>query len=181
VRIALVDYGVGNLHSLAKALAGGRVHVEFTRDWDDALGRTPSSCPASARSRPPWRRCPPTPPRSGTRSRAASPAWVLCTGGEGRLEGIDLRAMAAVTAASEHPVWVSGGITSLDDLNALEQVGAAGAVLGMALYTARLDARAVARRWGVRKRRMRNGRARPARSGKSPKRRSAGLGRHQAG
>lgn len=77
-------------------------------------------------------------------------AGVLCTdvGREGRLEGIDLTGMAAVVAASEHPVWISGGITSLDDLDALERVGAAGAVLGMALYTARLDARVVARRWG---------------------------------
>jgi phosphoribosylformimino-5-aminoimidazole carboxamide ribotide isomerase len=75
---------------------------------------------------------------------------VLCTdvAREGRLDGIDIDAMGAVVARSPHPVWISGGITSIADLEALEAAGAAGAVLGMALYTARLDARAVAERWG---------------------------------
>lgn len=78
-------------------------------------------------------------------------AGVLCTdvGREGRLVGVDAAAMAAVVAASPHPVWISGGVTSIDDLEALEQAGAAGVVLGMALYTSTLDARAVADRWGA--------------------------------
>lgn len=37
MRVALVDYGVGNLHSLAKALEDGGARVSVTRDWDDAL------------------------------------------------------------------------------------------------------------------------------------------------
>ncbi len=77
-------------------------------------------------------------------------AGVLCTdvGREGRLQGIDAPAMERVVAASPHPVWASGGVTTLDDLEALDAAGAAGVVLGMALYTETLDPRAVALRWG---------------------------------
>lgn len=67
---------------------------------------------------------------------------------EGRMEGIDLPGVRALLDASPHPVQVSGGITSMDDLNALAEAGAAAAVLGMALYTGRLDAEAVARTYG---------------------------------
>ena len=77
-------------------------------------------------------------------------AAVLCTdvSREGLMEGIDLQEVRAVLAASPHPVQVSGGITSLDDLAALADAGAHSAMLGMALYTGRLDAEAVARTYG---------------------------------
>ena len=77
-------------------------------------------------------------------------AGVLCTDvdREGRMEGIDLAKMSAMIGASRHPVQVSGGITSLDDLHALADVGAAAAVLGMALYTGRLDPGEVAAKYG---------------------------------
>jgi glutamine amidotransferase len=38
VKVALFDYGVGNLHSLGKALESGGAEVVVTRDWDEALG-----------------------------------------------------------------------------------------------------------------------------------------------
>jgi phosphoribosylformimino-5-aminoimidazole carboxamide ribotide isomerase len=77
-------------------------------------------------------------------------AGVLSTdvGREGRLEGIDRDGCASVVRASPHPVCISGGITTLDELAFLEMAGAAGVVLGMALYTDTLDGREVARRWG---------------------------------
>ena len=77
-------------------------------------------------------------------------AGVLCTdvGREGRMAGIDGRAMAAVVDAAADPVWVSGGISSVEELRALDGAGAAGAVLGMALYTGTLDAEEVAREFG---------------------------------
>ncbi|MDE2772597.1 MAG: 1-(5-phosphoribosyl)-5-[(5-phosphoribosylamino)methylideneamino] imidazole-4-carboxamide isomerase [Gemmatimonadota bacterium] len=77
-------------------------------------------------------------------------AGVLCTDvdREGRMEGIDLAEMSTVIRASTHPVQVSGGITSLDDLDTLADAGAAAAVLGMALYTGRLDPAEVARKYG---------------------------------
>lgn len=78
-------------------------------------------------------------------------AGVLCTdvGREGRMEGIDRPGTAEVVDASPHPVYISGGVTTVDDLESLERAGAAGAVLGMALYTGTLDAGEVARRWGA--------------------------------
>lgn len=36
--VALLDYGAGNLHSLAKALERGGARVTVTSDWDVALG-----------------------------------------------------------------------------------------------------------------------------------------------
>ena len=75
---------------------------------------------------------------------------ILCTdvGREGRMEGIDRAAVRAIVAGSRHPVWISGGVTTDDELAFLEEVGAHGAVLGMALYTGVLDAAEVAARYG---------------------------------
>lgn len=63
---------------------------------------------------------------------------------EGQLEGTDLPLMEDVAEASAWPVLASGGVSSMDDLRALEHRGLAGAVLGMALYTGAIDARRVA-------------------------------------
>ncbi len=77
-------------------------------------------------------------------------AGVLCTdvGREGRLEGIDRAGVAEVLGASPHPVWISGGVTTVEELRFLAEHGAAGAVLGMALYTGALDADRVAEEFG---------------------------------
>jgi len=39
MRIALFDYGAGNLHSLGKALEGAGARVDVTADWTEALAR----------------------------------------------------------------------------------------------------------------------------------------------
>lgn len=77
-------------------------------------------------------------------------AGILSTnvGREGRLQGIDREACREVVELSPHPVWASGGVTTLDELDYLDRIGAAGAVLGMALYTDTLNAAEVAARWG---------------------------------
>jgi phosphoribosylformimino-5-aminoimidazole carboxamide ribotide isomerase len=56
--------------------------------------------------------------------------------------------VTAVLAAATHPLWVSGGVTTIDELRFLRDGGAAGAVLGMALYTGVLDADQVAEEFG---------------------------------
>lgn len=78
-------------------------------------------------------------------------AGVLATdvGREGRLEGIDRDAVAYTLRSSLHPVWVSGGVTTEDELAWLDGQGAAGAVLGMALYTGALKPDHLAERWGA--------------------------------
>ena len=78
-------------------------------------------------------------------------AGILATdvGREGRLEGIDREAVGETISLSPCPVWASGGVTTMAELEYLDESGAAGAVLGMALYTETLDPSDVANRWGV--------------------------------
>ena len=68
---------------------------------------------------------------------------------EGRMAGTDLPLMEDVADASQWPVFASGGVSTADDLRALEHRGLAGAVLGMALYTGALDARRTAEEFGA--------------------------------
>jgi phosphoribosylanthranilate isomerase len=59
---------------------------------------------------------------------------------DGMLEGPNLRLLEDVCAATERPVIASGGITGLDDLEALMElvpVGVEGAIIGTALYEGR--------------------------------------------
>jgi len=77
-------------------------------------------------------------------------AGALCTdvGREGRLQGMDREEVARIIAQAPHPIWISGGVSTLDDLRFLRRRGAAGAVLGMALYTGALDENQVAEEFG---------------------------------
>lgn len=63
---------------------------------------------------------------------------------EGRMEGIDLELVRSVLERCSLPLYVAGGITTLDDLRALDAAGAHAAIIGMALYTGTLDPRKVA-------------------------------------
>lgn len=63
---------------------------------------------------------------------------------EGQLQGTDLPLMEDVVEHANFPVYASGGISTMQDLRALEHRGLAGAVIGMALYTGVLDPTAVA-------------------------------------
>jgi phosphoribosylformimino-5-aminoimidazole carboxamide ribotide isomerase len=67
---------------------------------------------------------------------------------EGQLQGTDLPLMEDVAEASNFPVYASGGITTMQDLRALEHRGLAGVVIGMALYTGALDPVVVAGEFG---------------------------------
>ena len=77
-------------------------------------------------------------------------AGILVTdvGREGRLTGIDVEWTRAVVKRCRAPLWVSGGIESIDDLRGAADAGAAGAVIGMALYTGRIDAAQLAKEFG---------------------------------
>lgn len=63
---------------------------------------------------------------------------------QGTLGGSDLTLMEDVVEASTTPVYAAGGIASLDELRSLADRGVTGAVVGMALYTGAIDARAAA-------------------------------------
>jgi phosphoribosylformimino-5-aminoimidazole carboxamide ribotide isomerase len=77
-------------------------------------------------------------------------AGILCTdvSREGRMEGIDLPAAEAIVQGTSHGVWISGGITTMAELRALDRAGAAGAVLGMAIYTGVISPEEVAKEYG---------------------------------
>lgn len=64
---------------------------------------------------------------------------------EGRLQGIDPRPIQALIKATSKPVIVSGGITDTVDLDTLRRMGAHSAVVGMAIYTGRIDFRKAVR------------------------------------
>ncbi len=68
---------------------------------------------------------------------------------EGKMQGTDLPLMEDVAEACAWPVFASGGVTSLEDMRALEHRGLAGAVLGMALYTGAIDSRRLAEEFGA--------------------------------
>jgi phosphoribosylformimino-5-aminoimidazole carboxamide ribotide isomerase len=64
---------------------------------------------------------------------------------EGRMQGPDLDLSERAAKAVPFPLYASGGIAAPGDLRALEARGVVAAVLGMALYTGALDARAIAK------------------------------------
>ncbi len=78
-------------------------------------------------------------------------AGVLCTdvGREGRMQGADLEAAREIIEGSDHPLWMSGGITTMEELRGLEAAGAAGAVLGMAIYKGVIPPDDVAKEFGA--------------------------------
>ena len=68
---------------------------------------------------------------------------LLCTAIErdGTLEGPDVDLVRRVVERSRLPVLAAGGIRSDEDVDALEQAGAEGAVVGRALLEGRLELR----------------------------------------
>ena len=68
--------------------------------------------------------------------------WIVYTdiGSDGMLQGANLAAMREmVEAVPEAKVIASGGVTTVEDLRALRAAGAAAVIVGMALYTGKLD------------------------------------------
>jgi len=64
---------------------------------------------------------------------------------EGQEGGTDLALMSELVETTSHPLQASGGIASMDELRQLASAGVAGAILGMALYTGKIDAAAAAK------------------------------------
>jgi len=53
---------------------------------------------------------------------------------EGKLKGIDIKPVQNLVASTKKRIFVAGGITTLEDIQAIASAGAFGAVLGMAIY-----------------------------------------------
>ncbi len=58
---------------------------------------------------------------------------------EGQLRGIDPIPIQALANNTKKPLIVSGGVTTMGDLDLLQRIGARFAVVGMAIYTGRID------------------------------------------
>jgi phosphoribosylformimino-5-aminoimidazole carboxamide ribotide isomerase len=83
-----------------------------------------------------------TPDEAATRCSEAGVTRILCTAVErdGLLGGPDLELLARVRRHAGVPVLAAGGISSEADLDALEQIGMEGAVVGRALLAGSLAA-----------------------------------------
>ncbi len=67
---------------------------------------------------------------------------------EGRLQGIDREVVAELRKNTPRtPLLVSGGVTSLEDLDWLQSQGVDGVVLGMSVYTGAIDLRQAVQRF----------------------------------
>lgn len=77
-------------------------------------------------------------------------AGVLVTdvGREGRQQGADVDLFARLAACTRLPLQAAGGITTGADLRALRDAGVSRAILGMAIYSGRLDPDATAKEFG---------------------------------
>jgi phosphoribosylformimino-5-aminoimidazole carboxamide ribotide isomerase len=58
---------------------------------------------------------------------------------DGTLEGPDLKTLKRVRAMTGLPIQYSGGIASVDEIRSVAQAGAAGVILGKALYEGRIN------------------------------------------
>jgi phosphoribosylformimino-5-aminoimidazole carboxamide ribotide isomerase len=68
---------------------------------------------------------------------------------EGQLTGIDGPLFRGLVSATQHPIIAAGGIANIEDLRTLESAGAAGAVLGMSLYTGSITAESITREFAA--------------------------------
>lgn len=62
---------------------------------------------------------------------------------EGRMEGPDMDLMEEILNRSTVPLQASGGVRSIEDLRALSDLGVSAAIVGMALYTGKLDTQTI--------------------------------------
>jgi phosphoribosylformimino-5-aminoimidazole carboxamide ribotide isomerase len=84
-----------------------------------------------------WRETSETPAVDFARRFAGEPlAAIVYTdiARDGMLEGPNLSAIAEMIAAAEAPVVASGGVTTAADVASLAKIGAAGCIIGRALY-----------------------------------------------
>ena len=60
---------------------------------------------------------------------------VTDVGREGTLSGVDVELFETLAAKTRHPLIAAGSITTMDDLDRLQEAGVAEAVVGTSLYT----------------------------------------------
>ena len=58
---------------------------------------------------------------------------------EGMMKGIILERVREVVTSLKNPVFIAGGISSVEDIKIIKDCGASGVIIGSALYTGRID------------------------------------------
>jgi phosphoribosylformimino-5-aminoimidazole carboxamide ribotide isomerase len=58
---------------------------------------------------------------------------------DGMMSGVNLRAIEEIVKTVRSPVVASGGVTTIDDVRAVAKIGAAGCIVGRALYEGRIS------------------------------------------
>ncbi len=73
--------------------------------------------------------------------------YVICTdiAKDGMLEGTSNELYAEILAASDVKLIASGGVSSIDDLIKVKELGCEGAILGKAIYEGRIDLKVLSR------------------------------------
>lgn len=80
MKVALLDYGAGNLHSLGKALERGGADVHVTADWDEALAADALVLPGVGAFAAAVEALPPDPARVRDALEAGLPCLGICLG-----------------------------------------------------------------------------------------------------
>jgi phosphoribosylformimino-5-aminoimidazole carboxamide ribotide isomerase len=82
-----------------------------------------------------------SPTELGQFFEAVGAGWILFTNidVEGLMQGIVLDPIADLISSVNLPVVVAGGVTSFEDIKLIRKVGAAGAILGSALYQGKIS------------------------------------------
>ena len=122
----------------------GRPDLEFAQSLVDAVGRDRIIAAVDARSGQVaihgWRTLLAISAIEAARALEPFCSEFLYTivDGEGMMQGIDMEAVRAVRDATSRRVVAAGGITTREEIDALDRMGV-DAVVGMAIYTGRLD------------------------------------------
>ena len=128
VLVGTAAAGPGFLRETAPRFGEGLVVAVDVRDGRVALEGWTAATPL-------------TPTELVRRCAAAGVARLLVTNvrRDGSLQGPDLALLEEVLAASSLPVLAAGGISAVDDLRRLRELGCEGAVLGSALWLGRIS------------------------------------------
>jgi phosphoribosylformimino-5-aminoimidazole carboxamide ribotide isomerase len=73
--------------------------------------------------------------------RGAGSILFTSVGVEGRLSGVDLKALEKILSLTTLPVFYSGGVTRLKDIKLIKDAGASGVIVGSALYKGKFSLR----------------------------------------
>jgi len=67
---------------------------------------------------------------------------------EGKMQGINIRTVENLLKSTKKKVFVSGGVTTMDDIQKISSAGAFAAILGMAIYKGKINLKDALDRFG---------------------------------